>query len=85
MHREVAADAMARAVVEIEPGLPQWPAREGVDILPARSLWEPRGGDGDVSLEYQRVVPPHLGARRADGDGPGDVGGAVGILSARSW
>src|SRR6476469_8952528 len=83
MHRKVAADAMTRAVVEIEPSLPKRPARKGVDVLPARAFREPRGGDGDMSLEHQRVVPPHLGAWRADGDGPGDVRGAVGILSAR--
>ena len=82
---------MARSVVEIEPSLPQRPARERVDILPARALGEARRGDGDMGLEHERVVPPHRRARRADGDGPRHVGGAVGILGAgvdeieRAW
>ncbi len=82
MHREIAADPMPGAVIEIEPGRPQRPAREGVEVLAARPLGEPRRGDGDVALEHESVMAAHLGRGRADGDGARDVGGAVGILAA---
>ncbi len=71
MHREIAADAVPGAVIEIEPRLPQRPARERVEVLPARALGEARGGDGDMRLQHEPVMPLHLRRRRADGDACG--------------
>ena len=36
----------------------------------------------EVALEHERIMAPHLRRRLADGDGAGDVGGAVGVLRA---
>src|SRR6478736_4368531 len=72
---------MTCSVVEVEPGFPQRPSRERIDVLSARSFREPHRGNGDMSLEHERVMPAHFGAWRADGDGPRDVGGAIGILA----
>ena len=38
--------------------------------------------DGDVAAQHAREAVAHLVGRRADGDGAGDVGGAVQILAA---
>ena len=82
VHREIAADAVAGAVVEVEPVLPQRAARERVEVDAARALGEPRRGDGDVPLQHQREALAHLARRLADGDGARDVGGAVEVLGA---
>ena len=50
VHRQVAADAVAGAVVEIEPRLPQRAAGEAVELRARHALGEHRGGDGDVAL-----------------------------------
>ena len=82
VHRQKAADAVARAMVEVEAGLPQRVAGERVDLRAARAFGKPRRGDGDVALEHQREMAAHLGCRRPDRHRAGDVGGAVDILRA---
>src|SRR5204863_9070354 len=46
VHGEIAADAVAGAVVEVEPRLPQGAARERVEVDAARARREPDGCDG---------------------------------------
>ena len=82
VHRQVAADAVAGAVVEIEPGLPQRGARQRIELGAAGVLREHRAGDGDMALEHAGEAVAHLVGRRADRDGAGDVGGAVLVLRA---
>ena len=85
VHAEVAADAVAGAVVVVEPGLPEGARGR------AASSWGPVVPFGkrarrqrDVALEHAGEAVALLGGRRADGDGAGDVGGAVQVLARRS-
>ncbi len=82
MHREIAADAVAGAVIEIEPGPPQKLPRQSVELRAGGAVRKHGAGDGDVALEHQSEIAAHLGARRADGNRARDVGGAVFILAA---
>ncbi len=82
VHRQVAADAVAGAVVEVEPGLPQRHARQRIELGAAGAFRKHRDGDGDMALQHAGEAVAHLVARRADGDGAGDVGGAVLVLRA---
>ena len=83
--REEAADAVAGAVGVVEPGLPQVLPRQAVELAAARALGEHRAGERDMALQHagEAVLAFRRSARRADPDGAGDVGGAVGILPAR--
>ncbi len=80
MHREVAADPVAGAVIVVEPGLPQRPPREPVELRTGRAFRKTRGRQRDMALQYAGEVLAHLGGWRADRDGAGDVGGAVEVL-----
>ena len=82
VHRQERADAVAGAVVVVEAGLPERGAREAVELRAGRADRKARGGDGDVALEHAGEAVAHLRRRRADGDGAGDVGGAVAVLAA---
>ena len=82
MHRQIAADAVAGAVVEIEARLPQRGARQRIELRAADAFREHRAGDGDVALEHAGETVAHFVARRADRDGAGDVSGAVLVLRA---
>ena len=81
--REIGADAVAGAVVVVEPGLPQRIARQRVELRARGAGREARHGQRDVALEHAGEAVAHLGAGRADRHGAGDVGRAVAILAAR--
>src|SRR5208282_3891230 len=82
VNREIDADAVARSVVEIEPGAPQGFARQSVELAAGRAAREDRAGDGDVALEHAGEAVAQLGVRPADADRAGYVGGAVVVLAA---
>ena len=83
VHREIAADAVAGAVVEIEPGLPERLARASAsscapdvpfgNTARAMAMWP-----FSTRVKRSRISP--LGS--ADRDRAGDVGGAVLVLRA---
>ena len=81
--REVAADAVAGAVIVVEPRVPERRAGEGVELGARRPLREAGHRERDVAPEDTREPIPLLRRRRADRDGPRDVGGAVEVLRAR--
>ncbi len=56
--------------------------RQYVELAAARALGELRGREGDMTLEHQREITLHFGARRPDGDGAGYIRGPVAILAA---
>ena len=60
MHRQIAADAVTGAVVEVEPGLPQRRARQRVELGAAGALGKHRGGDGDVAFEHAGEAVAHF-------------------------
>ena len=83
VHREIGADAVARAVVEVEPGLPQRrAARRRRVCAPETPLGNTGGRDGDVALQHAREMIPHVASGSADDDRARDVGRAVEILRA---
>ena len=82
MHREERADAVAGAMVEIEAGLPERTAREGIDAGAGDALREDGRRDRDMALQHARETVAHLLGRRADGYCAGDIGRAVLILRA---
>ncbi len=82
MHRQVAADAMAGAVIVVEAGLPQRIACERVERGAGRAFGEARGGQRDVALQHAGEAVLHLRRRLADDHGARHVGGAVRVLSA---
>ena len=82
VHRQVAADAVAGAVIEVEPLRPQELARKGIELRAGRAVGKDRARDRDMTLEHAGETVAHLGGRRADRDGAGDVGGAVLVLAA---
>ncbi len=73
---------MAGAMVEVETRNPQELACEGIELGAGGAVREHRASDGDVTLEHAGEAVAHLGARRADRDGAGDVGGAVLVLAS---
>jgi hypothetical protein len=82
MHRQIAADAMAGAVVVVEPDLPQRSSGKGIQMRTADTLREHERGDGDMTLQHAGHAFAQ-GVGRLGGAGPdrtGDVGGAVGEL-----
>src|SRR4051794_32910782 len=83
MDREEAADSVAGAVGVIQPGFPQRPASEAVELRAARALREDRRRDRDVALEHAGEAVAHFRGRLADRHRARDVGGAVDILAAR--
>ena len=82
MHRQIAADAVAGAVVEVEAGSPKELPRQGVELGAGRAVRKHRTCDGDVALEHAGEALAHLCCRWADRDRAGHVGGAVLILRA---
>ena len=63
MHREIAADAMARAVVEVDPGFPQVLARERIELRASGAFGKHRACDRDMALENAGVAVAHLRRR----------------------
>src|SRR5260370_7653720 len=82
MDVEIAADAVAGAVIEIGADLPQGMTRQRVELRARRAGWEPAGGKRDMPLEDAGEAVARLVARRADRDRPRHVGRAVEILGA---
>ena len=82
MHGEIAADAVAGAVVEVEAGRPQRRPREAVELGAGGAVGKHRAGNGDVALEHAGEAVAHLSGRLADDHCAGDVGGAVLVLRA---
>ncbi len=82
VHGEEAADSMAGAMGIIEALSPEILPGEYVELAAARAQRKARRAQSDMALEHQREPLTHLGARHADGDGAGDVGGAVLVLTA---
>ena len=82
MHRQVAADAMAGAVIEIDAGLPQELPRQGVELRTGGAVGKYRARDRDMAAQHAGEAVAHFRRRLADRDGAGDVGGAVLILRA---
>jgi hypothetical protein len=52
MHRQIAADAMAGAVLEIDAGLPQELPRQRVDLRAGGTVGKHRAGDRDVAAQH---------------------------------
>src|SRR5712672_787186 len=82
MHGEIAADAVPGAVVEVEALRPQELAREGIELRAGRPLGKNRAGDRNMAFEHASEAVAHLRGRLADGDGAGDIRGAVLVLGA---
>ena len=82
MDRKIAADAVAGAVLEIEPGLPQELPRQRVELRAGGAVRKHRARDRDVAAQHAGKAVAHFRRRLADRDGAGDVGGAVFVLRA---
>ena len=82
MHREIAADAVAGAVVEVDAGGPEKLARERIELRAGGAVGKDRTCDRDVALEHAGETLAHLRSRGADRNRAGDVGRAVLILRA---
>src|SRR5262249_28339582 len=82
MDRQIAADAVAGTVVEIETRFPQRPPCERVEVNAACTPRKARRGDGDMPLEDQAKALAHFARRVADGDRARDVGRSIEILGA---
>ena len=83
MDAEIAADPVAGAVIVVETLRPQGRAGQGVDGVPGRAVRKAHLGQRHMTLQHEGVTVDHLLAGIADGDGAGDVGGAVEILATR--
>ena len=82
MHGEVAADAVAGAVVEIETALPERRAGQRVELGAGGPLGKPRRCERDMSLQYAREAGALAVRRGPDSDRAGDVRRAVEELRA---
>src|SRR6478672_9956687 len=82
MHREIAADAVAGAVLEIDAGLPQELPRQGVELRAGGAVGKYRARDRDMAAQDASEAVAHFRRWFADRDGAGGVGGAVLILRA---
>ena len=65
MHGEVTADAVAGAVIEIEPALPEVLPRQGVELRAGGAVGKDRAGDRDMPAQHQREMRAHVGGRFA--------------------
>ena len=65
VHAKVGADAVARAVIEIEPGVPQRLRAKRVDLRAAAPFGKHGARDGDMALEHAGEAVAHLRGRRA--------------------
>ena len=83
VHAEIGADAVAGAVVVVEADLPQRAARKRVELRAGGARRESAHSASAMWPFSTRVKRSRIsGARLADRDGAGDVGGAVEILRA---
>ena len=82
MHREIAADAVPGAVLEIEAGLPEILSRQAVELRAGGAVGKYRPRDRDMTAQHAGETVAHFFDGFADRDGAGDVGGAVFILRA---
>ena len=83
MYIEAGAHAMARAMQIVDALLPHGIARQHVELGAATSCRKTHHGQSDVALQHQGIVGTLLRSERAQSNGAGDVGGAVGILRSR--
>ena len=63
-------------------GAPERGAGDRVDVAPGEARGPAQPRHGDQALQDQGERADRLGRHRADGDGAGDVGGAVEVLGA---
>src|SRR6516225_11694174 len=82
MHREIAADAVTGAVLEIDAGLPQKLARQRVELRARGAIRENGAGDRNMPAQHAGEAVAQFAGGFADRDGAGDVGGTVLILRA---
>ena len=82
MHRQIAADAVAGAVLEIDAGLPQELPRQRIELRAGGAVGKHRARDRDMAAQHAGEAVAHFRRWFADRDGAGDVGGAVLILRA---
>ena len=82
MHREIGADAVAGAMVEIKPRLPQRLAGKRINLRARYTFREDRGVNRDMALQHSGEAVFHLGRCGPNHHGAGDVGSAVLILRA---
>src|SRR5690606_34347980 len=82
VHREVATDAVPRAVGIVDAVRPQELPRERVELPALSALREAGARQRDVPAQHLRVATAHLGRGRTDADHAGDVRGAVEVLAA---
>ena len=82
MHRQIAADAVAGAVLEIDSGLPQELPRQRVELRAGGAVGKHRARDRDMAAQHAGETVAHFRRWFADRDGAGDVGGAVLVLRA---
>src|SRR5438105_2125956 len=62
--------------------LPSWRARKRVQGRACRAFWKAYGRKRDMAFENAGETVAHFRRRRARDHGAGDIGGAVGILTA---
>src|SRR5437762_2142848 len=84
MYAEITADAMAGAVLEIEPGLPEILPRQRVELRAGGAVGEYRARNRHVPAQHAGKAVAHFRRGLTDRDGAGDVGGAAIILRAGS-
>ena len=84
MHRKIAADAVAGAVIEIDAGLPQELPRQRVELRAGGAVGKHRARNRDVPAQHAGKAVAHFRRRLADRDGAGDVGGAVLDIARRN-
>ncbi len=82
VHAEIGAHAVPGAMVEVEPRLPERPAREGIQVHAREALGKAQPGNGDHALEDARETGAFLRPRLAHGKRAGDVRRSVEILPA---
>ena len=63
VNAQIAADAVARAMVEVHPAAPQRAARQHIELGPGRAGGKDRAGQGDMALEDTGEAVACLGIR----------------------
>src|SRR5579871_1880091 len=81
MHRQVAADAVPGAMIEIEAVAPEKLPRQGIKLRAGCTIGKERARNRDMAFQHECEVLPHIGARRADRERARDVSGAVFVLA----
>ena len=71
---------MSRAMQEIQSGVPQVAAGNGIELGAAGSIGEAQQLQLDMTFQYECIDAALLVGDRAEGNGTGNVGGAVRVL-----